>query len=115
MNKNCPGLDYCVESWCYVDPVVCMGSKFLMRSTDVILEGEGAYYSYETCGGEDEAWQENKNEVVMKGKTFRVGVPAASYPLHYLEHKITGEKYDSGPWPLATDLDIYMSKYYAYI
>ena len=45
--------------------------------------------SAQVKAGDESLWQVNKNEVVMKGKTFRVGVPAASYPLHYLEHKIT--------------------------
>lgn len=58
-DPSCAGADapsWCLSSWCYVDPCTCSVEGAVKSSYFPNLEtsnGDPAYYSYATCGGED--------------------------------------------------------------
>lgn len=73
---------YCAQEWCYVDADLCHDSVYDYHASGV-LPGRGLYYSYETCGGTDTAWEDLQVTSYLAGQTVRVAIPALSYPDHY--------------------------------
>ena len=63
---------FCAEPWCYVDPDACRGSVKRFHQSDVLIDaGVSAFYSYDTCGGDEESWNDVMVSSVLSGKTLR--------------------------------------------
>lgn len=71
--------EYCGQPWCYVSPDACVGVPHRASSH---LSGE--YYSYETCGGNSQPWEEGERAEVLRGRKLRVAVPMLIKPTHYV-------------------------------
>ena len=78
---------FCAEPWCYVDPDACRGSVKRFHQSDVLIDaGVSAFYSYDTCGGDEESWNDVMVSSVLSGKTLRAAVAVPYYyPDHYVE------------------------------
>ena len=47
----------CAQPWCYIDETKCLiNSTKTARLTNVLVGVNDAYYSYDTCGGDEESW-----------------------------------------------------------
>jgi hypothetical protein len=79
---------FCTAEWCFVDPDKCRTSGVRFRGARYLLDGAGdAFYSYETCGGDSSAW-DDQVLTALNGVTLRAGVPLAYlYPDHYVVDK----------------------------
>jgi hypothetical protein len=82
---------YCDEPWCYVDPITCEARQTgkTYRASDLLIvptswPGEKPYYSYETCGGNTEAWTENIVTASLSGRVLKAGIPESYYPEHFM-------------------------------
>ena len=52
----------------------------------MIGTGVSAFYSYDTCGGDEESWNDMMVSSVLSGKTLRAAVAVPYYyPDHYVE------------------------------
>ena len=103
-NSSTPG--YCGQPWCYIDPATCQTSTVPYQKSDLFPEAHplfegaantstappsaagstplvGLYYSYETCGGSSTPWTEARALGHIRGKTFRVAIPAYQDKSHY--------------------------------
>ncbi|GMH79909.1 hypothetical protein TL16_g08317 [Triparma laevis f. inornata] len=75
-----------------------------VRETDMIVGGDGlAYYSYETCGGSQDAWTSSLIDSTVKGKTLTVGVPKSFYPDQFMVDE-TGSALPDGPYIPGTEI-----------
>ena len=118
--NSTPG--YCKQPWCYVDPTACQTSTVPYQKSDLFPAAQplfggnattnttsasaaatpaGLYYSYDTCGGSSAPWTEARALGLIRGKTFRVAVPAFQAATHYYVDPETREMITSGAPTLA--------------
>lgn len=91
---QCAGSDagYCGEDWCYVDEAACeTGLVEYAKSTYI----QGLWFSYETCGGEADAWDEERIASKLQGFTLRAHIPELVQPFSYVMDPATGAPMDA--------------------
>ena len=71
-----------------MDTDLCHRSKF-QYAHSAYFKDRDLYYSYETCGGSSDAWEELASVSELSGATIRAAVPKLSRPNHSAE--IDGE------------------------
>jgi hypothetical protein len=109
---------YCDEPWCYVDTEICeqrqTGKSY--RLTDLLFvpttnEGRRPHYSYETCGGDTEAWTQSIVEQSLAGRTLRAGVPKSFFPEAFMIDG-SGSPLPDGPITRGSDMSGVWVDYY---
>ena len=75
-------VEYCAESWCYVDDDKCTTRRTLSGGARTTTRG--FYWSYDTCGGDSSLWTTDLIVKGLEGKVVRVAFPKSYPPMHYM-------------------------------
>lgn len=90
VEPSCKGDDppgFCKEAWCYVDANLCRKTAETYYLTDIGIYraiGLELYYSYSTCGSDEEPWSDYTSTQFLDGKNLSIAIPSAdSFPRHF--------------------------------